>query len=341
MLSEKQVKEIREHLESSQNPLFFFDNDADGLCSFLLLRRYVGRGTGVAVKSYPALDEKYSSKIREHNPDKIFILDKPVVSEGFFEYTKQNSIPVVWIDHHPIQKHEGISYYNPLMNDGKNEPVSYLCWQVTKKDEWVSMIGCIGDYFLPDFFDKFKKEHPDMVSGKSTPPGLRYESNLGKLTRIIEFALKDKVSNVIKMMNALVKAHGPQEILKGEKPYDTILRRYEQIKKKYDRLLGKALEQEHGNLIFFRYSGDLSISAEISNELLYHFPKKLIAVAFVQGDVVKASLRGGGDKDLRVVVSNIFKEIEGSGGGHARACGMVVKLKDIDRLKELLEKYVA
>ena len=31
MLTEKQLKEIREHLEKAQNPVFFFDNDADGL----------------------------------------------------------------------------------------------------------------------------------------------------------------------------------------------------------------------------------------------------------------------------------------------------------------------
>ena len=44
MLTKKQINEIREHLEKAQNPLFFFDNDPDGLCSFLLLQRYIGRG---------------------------------------------------------------------------------------------------------------------------------------------------------------------------------------------------------------------------------------------------------------------------------------------------------
>ena len=36
MLTKKQKTEIKEHLEKSQNPLFFFDNDNDGLMSFLL-----------------------------------------------------------------------------------------------------------------------------------------------------------------------------------------------------------------------------------------------------------------------------------------------------------------
>jgi len=44
MLTETQINEIKEHLEKAQNPLFFFDNDNDGLASFLLLRRYIDRG---------------------------------------------------------------------------------------------------------------------------------------------------------------------------------------------------------------------------------------------------------------------------------------------------------
>ena len=34
MISPEKIKEVREHLETAQNPIFFFDNDADGLCSF-------------------------------------------------------------------------------------------------------------------------------------------------------------------------------------------------------------------------------------------------------------------------------------------------------------------
>ena len=46
MLTTKQISEIKEHLNNAQNPLFFFDNDPDGLCSFILLQRYIKRGKG-------------------------------------------------------------------------------------------------------------------------------------------------------------------------------------------------------------------------------------------------------------------------------------------------------
>ena len=54
-LTKKQISEIREHLESAQNPFFLFDNDQDGLCSFLLLQKFLRRGKGFPVKNarYP------------------------------------------------------------------------------------------------------------------------------------------------------------------------------------------------------------------------------------------------------------------------------------------------
>ena len=121
MLTQKQISQIKEHLDRAQNPLFFFDNDQDGLCSFLLLQRYIRRGKGIPVRSFPDLDVSYFKRIMELNADYIFILDKPVVSEEFLKEVKKVNIPVVWIDHHEIQEEipKFVDYYNPLLNKEK------------------------------------------------------------------------------------------------------------------------------------------------------------------------------------------------------------------------------
>ena len=90
MLTLKQIKEIWEHLEKAQNPLFFFDNDNDGLTSFLLLQRYIGRGKGIAIKSFPDLEATYYRRVLELKPDYIFILDKHSVSKEFLEKVLPN-----------------------------------------------------------------------------------------------------------------------------------------------------------------------------------------------------------------------------------------------------------
>src|SRR3989344_9340693 len=144
MLTEKQVSEIREHLEKAQNPVFFFDNDPDGLCSFLLLQRYIGRGRGVVIKSFPNMEAGYFRKVSELNADYIFILDKPLVAKEFFEKVKEVNIPVVWIDHHEIEAEAPgfINYYNPMLNSNKtNEPVTALCYQITGNKEDDKEIG--------------------------------------------------------------------------------------------------------------------------------------------------------------------------------------------------------
>jgi len=155
MLTKKQVSEIREHLEKAQRPIFFFDNDPDGLCSFLLLQRYLGRGKGVSIKSFPELIQDDFRKVHELNADYIFILDKPLVSNGFFDQAEKFNIPVVWIDHHFIDK-SGIpgfvNYYNPVFNKKRTEePVTALCYQITgkKEDIWLAVVGCISDHFVP------------------------------------------------------------------------------------------------------------------------------------------------------------------------------------------------
>ncbi len=134
MLSKKQLSEVKEHLENSQNPIFFYDNDCDGLCSFLLLRRWLGRGCGVAVRSYPELNKEYANKIKELNGDCVFILDKPVIGRGFLEEVEEIGVPVVIIDHHSdslgIDKgRANVFLYNSFdAKKGEGEPVSYLCY---------------------------------------------------------------------------------------------------------------------------------------------------------------------------------------------------------------------
>ncbi|MEK6808066.1 MAG: hypothetical protein AABY14_00095, partial [Nanoarchaeota archaeon] len=87
-LTKDEIAEIRDELKTAINPLFFYDDDADGVCSYLLLKRFVKDGNGVIVKSLPKLDNKFSNKILEHNPDKIFILDIAMVEQKFVDDAK-------------------------------------------------------------------------------------------------------------------------------------------------------------------------------------------------------------------------------------------------------------
>ncbi|MBD3252692.1 hypothetical protein GF386_03105 [Candidatus Pacearchaeota archaeon] len=345
MLTQKQINEIREHLEKSQNPLFFFDNDNDGLCSFLLLRRFIDRGKGVAIKSFPDLNESYFRRIRELNPDYVFILDKPDVSKEFIDRVKEVNLPLVWIDHHIVEKPENeFDYYNPLFNDGKTEPVSYLCYNVTKNKEdiWLALIGCISDCYLPDFYDRFYEDYKEL--GKKNPKSafdLLFDSEIGRIARILDFALKDTTTNVVKMIKFLMKVKSPIDILEENSRTKQILKRFSEINSKYQLLMEKARNQIKGKLVYFQYGGPLSLSANISNQLIYEFPNKVIVVVYIKGDVANISLRSYKDVDVRKLTLDAISGIEGaSGGGHKNATGAKMSVSDLPRFKDKIEKLV-
>ncbi len=341
MLTEKQVEEIREHLEKAQNPIFFFDNDADGLASFLLLRRHIGRGKGVAIKSFPELNVSYARKLYELNPDYVFILDKPAVSEGFLEEVKKLNLPLVWIDHHNVPKPEIENYYNPYYNDKTSEPVSYLCYKIAKKKEdiWIGMIGCIGDGFFPEFTEEFGEKYPELWGDDiRTASQALYTTEIGRITRILGFGLKDRTSKVVAMLKFLCSAQGPFDVLDEEKAR-SILQRFKQVNTKYSRLIDKARNFVKGNLLFFQYGGDLSLSADIANELFFLFPDKVIVVAYIKGAKANISLRWM--RDIREVTLKAIKGLEGAtGGGHEHATGAQVSVEDVPKFKENLMRLI-
>ncbi|MBR9701902.1 DHH family phosphoesterase [Candidatus Pacearchaeota archaeon] len=340
MLTQKQIDEIKEHLEKAQNPVFFFDNDPDGLCSFLLLQRYIERGKGVVIKSAPNLTVDYFRKVNELNADYVFILDKPEVSEEFFEECHKINIPVVWIDHHETTTKvpKFANYYNPLLNDGGSYiPTSFLCYQVTgkKEDMWIAVIGCISDWHVPDFYSDFEKKYPDLGIESKKMPEIYYESQLGKIAQLMNAGLKDRTTNVIRMLKFLMKVKTPYGVLEESKNNRLMHKRFNYIDGKQRKLIEKAKKVvDDGRVLFFEYGGELSISTDLANELKYLYPDKIIVVAYDTGVKVNISLRG---KNVR---EKLLKVIEGfenaTGGGHEEAVGAKIKSEDLGLFRERL-----
>jgi len=349
MLTDKQIQEIKEHLEKAQNPLFFYDNDADGLCAFVLLRRLIGRGKGIAIRSYPELDKSYAQRAQDLNADYVFVLDKPVLSLDFVKKIDELNLPLVWIDHHDMPNQEfpefkNFHLYNPARNKGKDksdEPVSYLAYKIAgkKEDLWISLMGCISDHFLPDFAEDFAKEYPELWGKDIKAPFQAYfKTEIGKIADALNFGLKDSMTNIILLQNYFIACKTPNDVLAESSRNVTLRKKYQDIKKKYNSLLEKAKELSNEKMIFFEYSGELSISSNLANELNFLYPKKYIVVAFKKGAVSNISMRG---KNVKAILDKILKQLEhASGGGHEDAVGARIKLEDLGKFRELMEKEI-
>ncbi|HJZ19038.1 MAG TPA: DHHA1 domain-containing protein [Candidatus Nanoarchaeia archaeon] len=339
MLTNIQIREIREHLNRAQNPLFLFDNDTDGLCAFLILQRFAGKGKGFPIKSFPELNSEYLRKVSELNSDYIFMLDKPEVSDEFVNEIMQLNIPIVWIDHHEVKKkpNDFVNYYNPIFNENKsNAPTTYLCYQVSrrKEDLWLAVVGSISDRFYPEFYEKFQEEYPDLSISSTEPFEIYYKSQIGKVAKLFSFALKDRTTNVINMIKFLMKVKSPYEVLEQTKENYTMHKRFKQIDFKYQKLLEKAKRLHNGKILFFSYGGDLSISSDLSNELNHFFPDKTIVVAYVSGTKINISVRG---KKIRNLFLKAIENLDASGGGHEDAIGIQLKSRDFEKFKNNLK----
>jgi len=342
MLTKQQLTEIKNHLETSQNPLFFFDNDVDGLCSFLILRRAIDRGKGIAIKSFPDLKEQYLKKVEELNPDAVFILDKAELSKEFAEGVEQKGIPIIWIDHHSTKTLKEIiektHYYNTHSERSElgNEPVTYIAQKIFNRQEdlWLATIGCIGDVYMPDFAKKFAEQNPELLNPNLDPFDALYSTGIGNIIRMLNFGLMDTTTNVVNLIKFLSKAKGPHDILEENQFTKQLHKRHKEL----NDFLNKQIEKAESNFnqksktLFFSYAGNTSMSSEIANKLYYNHKDKLIVVAFRRPEKINISIRG--DNAL-IITNQAIKNIKGAtGGGHKKATGAMIPIDTLDKFKQ-------
>lgn len=338
-LSSEQIRQIRDNLDNCKNPLFFFDDDQDGLCSFLQLYRYKKEGKGIIVKTTPKLGTVFVNKVKEYGPDKIFILDLAVVEQDFLD---EMNVPVIWIDHHGPFERSNVKYFNPrILKWEDNQPTSYMCYQVVQRDLWLATIGCIADWFIPPFIDEFKRQYPDMIDKPYRNAGdIIYNTKFGFLTRIFAFVLKGKTNDVMKSIKILTRIESPYEILNQETAQGRfIYKRYQEANRMFEPLIKdvlKTAQKETGKLVVFKYADDkTSFTSELSNEAIYRFPDKIILIAREKNDEMKCSLRSS-KLILPPLVEKCLAGLEGYGGGHEHACGLNIKTRDFE---EFLRRF--
>ncbi len=346
MLTDTQIAELRSALEAAKNPLFLHDDDADGLCSFLLLYRLHREGKNMLVQAGPSVDARFLRKVREMQPDAIFILDVPIVEQEFIDgvHTLFPSCSIYWIDHHQPLEQNGVHYYNPRIKDPQAYiPTTRMAWQVSgrEQDLWIAAAGCLADYYLPDFLDEFIKHYPNFLSGKTDLATALYKEPVGKLVKLFFFLLKGPASEVRQSIKVLSRLTSPDEIFQQQTAQGKFLcRRFEFLNKHYEELLQQARKAAgRGKVLLFHYTEkQWSFTANLANELASLYPQKVILICRKKGEEFKCSIRAG--FPILPAVEHALQGVQGYGGGHENACGAVVHEKDWERFLEVFKAEV-
>jgi single-stranded DNA-specific DHH superfamily exonuclease len=354
MLTKAELKQLRDELLSSKKPLIFFDDDTDGASSFILfykfLKDYTDEAKGIIVKSSPELkDPMFLRKIEEYNPDKVFVLDKPIINQEFIDDVHK---PMIWLDHHPLLQRTKVKYYNPLKHKSKlfnpdTRPTTYWAFKTVGKDRpqdmWLAMVGCIGDYFIPEFHKDFTKKYPELLPKdlKIINPGtVLFETKLGLLCKIINFNLKYPTKDAMTAVKILSRIEDPSEILDQTSAAGKyIYKKYSFFNQIFERAKSSVNITDE-RLVVFEYEDKYSLTGDLANELMYYNPDKIILIARLKDGDYKCSFRST-NIAIRPLLEKALMGIDGYGGGHEHACGGAIKTHDWNNFLENLRREIA
>ncbi len=346
MLTTREANFLHKKLmEGMKSPLFIHDNDPDGLCSFLLLYRAKGEGRGIILKTSSTITIDFKQYFENYLYDSVFILDIPQVDQEFFNYLK---VPCYWIDHHQVQDRKKVKYYNPRKKDvNAYIPTTRMAYQVSckekKEDIWIAMTGCLADWHMPDFKDKFLKKYPDLMDENADIPTALFKNEIGKLVRIFSFLLKGKSSDVRKNIKILTRIKSPYEILKQESPAGKFLyKKFAKFDGNYQEMLKLAMKKRtRSKLLVYEYThSGQSFTTNLANEITAHNQDKVIIIARKHEDKVKMSLRAVEGKNILEPLQKALEGIDGYGGGHFNACGSVISLDDWERFLKNFKREI-
>lgn len=332
-------KKLKRELDDCYRPMYFFHDDPDGLCSFMLVYDYVGEGVGVPVKSAPCIDMKFLPKVKYYQPDKVFVLDIATINQDFLDEVKTRT---VWVDHHePLDRNKVIIFNPRIKQPDVYVPATYLCYKAVGGMDWVMMIGCVGDHYMPEEAEAFSKKYPDLFSDKDAKDieKAKYDSKIGQLVNVFSFILKGKTSDVKKTIKVLTRIKTPYEILEQKTGSGKFVwKQYEKVNKVFMKLWASAskIKPKKGIVKYIYVADKMTFGADIAGRLTYKHPKCLVIVAREVDGEYRGSLRTK-IHNLHEILPKALEGVRGHGGGHEKASGFVVKVDDFDQFLRNLE----
>lgn len=338
-------------LKSLTEPCMIYHADSDGLCSAVLVARFLGKegiktsfispndGPGIEVSKQ--LMEEISS-----STSAVF-LDFQVDSLGIIEKLKCEKVFV--LDHHIPAK--DLNEANVLHMNSRFDhpdsyfPTSYLAYHLllpeSKGLEWISLVGITGDRGFgecKDVMKKVREQYPELL------PSLGYDDVLkgafGVISELIESAKAVKgLEGIRRAFPVFLEANEPRGVM------DSFLMRWrEDFRNELSRLEADFEESaEHykptDSYVYF-IGSKYHISSFLSNVLADRYPGAVIFI-IKKGGGLKVSARC---QSGRVNVAKLLEEVSrgiGRGGGHPKAAGAYIPLKEdefLNRLRERLQK---
>jgi single-stranded DNA-specific DHH superfamily exonuclease len=339
------IKGFLETIDSKDNVVIVFHNDADGICSAVLMKKFlVTKEIEPYLISQPMpVDENLIDKIKLSVPDKIIFLDLAIDQHAEVLKELKSIAKLAIIDHHQIQENmnkKGIIHYNPRFAKADiYQSCGYLVYKILSeimdmnKYLWLAAIAMTGDYDLKDSEDLVAKVRKNL-NVKDL-----YKSDIGRVVDMISSARATKKISSEEMADIIYNAEDLNDVLDNRK----LLESYKIISSEINGVLidAETNSEKTNNMILYGLKTDYNIKSQVATELSRKYPDKLVVIYQKKGAKIKISAR---NQTVRFDVCNTLRKavkgLKAHAGGHENAGGGTVASKDWlefkDKLKELI-----
>ena len=310
------------NLKASDNAKIFSHVDADGICSLVILIRFLRR-RGIIEKDKIPIYQLTDVPPNFIETSKVMIfLD--LNSDTVYNYVNEKSL---LIDHHIFGKKPKGVFYNPRETEPASYiPAAYLVYDICSELEemedarWIAAVGVLGDKgelnskICRDFIDVF--------------------DNVPELQKVSDFIysaflVEGNIGND-RMVKALANASSPKDIIEDSYfryCFDEVQREVAKSRKKIEK---------DGIFRFVNLKSKYNIKSIVAAQMLEK-EKGVIVVACTEADsFCKMSIRTDTNINLGSITKKAADLAGGTGGGHEKAAGARVPKSRFGIFREAL-----
>lgn len=377
---EKKISNIRKLIGNAEKPIVFFDTDTDGSCSYLQLKKTFSNISDASPFGKSHDSQKRALDNIKNKHDLVVFFDTPYISDESFEKIKEKKIIWIdhhKLDDNSIINKYDITYLNPLDYDKKDHRCSsYWAYRICNKKEnlYYAALASVADFYLLDVLAKLYEYDPSAFrllfkmndekreelfrfirshkfnddktqeERKYWIQYLSYDCGLIEYKNFFDLLYKlDDIDSmrVLKRVEKLSPMELRTELSAGK---GEGFEEFARVQNNYKKYIKKALDSVNNNdeLIYFHHTGKMSFNRQISEELAYRLKNwKVIFTSYKKDskEFYSCSFRGN-NYDVRSLVLDSLKDLEGQGGGHEFASGALVKKMDFEVFKRrVFEKF--
>lgn len=328
----RRLEKFIQSLKFEYKIFLVFDKDVDGVASGVIAHKALGKmGIKISQVIPNFFDDKKFAGLDGF--DAGIIVDVPTpMQEKFLRKTKKK---ILVIDHHPSHdvQSKNVFYINPrLIKKEAYQPTSYIAYKLfsnfvaMKKEEWMAIVGTVGDYAFEDVKDlyknKIKAKHKQEI-WKTV-----YGRAATKLNSAIALYGADKAFGLLESCNSLKALLANRKIEDAHKKFSKeFWEANVKTKKSYE--FYPAI-----NLIFAQVDTKYNrIGSALSSRISTEHPNSLVILAQKMDKQYKIH---GRMQSGRMHVGEILKNF--GGGGHRTAGACTIDAGDfVDFKKKLIE----